>query len=153
MASAPTHRTLIVANRTAGTPILLQEIERRAALEPTAFVLLVPDVSARKADWTLGTGLKALRQAARGPNGVRVADVEGLVGGADPFASIEQALADGHFDDTVISTLTKRTSEWLKRDLPARVAKLDVPVTVITPPRPERVSFVNSGIWGAPGGG
>jgi hypothetical protein len=148
-ASAPTHRTLIVANRTAGTPLLLQEVERRAAEQPTAFVLLIPDVSSRKAaDWTLNEGLKSLRRAARGPTGQRPAHVEGLVGGADPFESIERALTDDNFDDVVISTLPRRTSQWLKRDLPARVEKLNVPVTVITPPRARRMTFEESGIWG-----
>jgi hypothetical protein len=45
MATAPTHRTLIVANRTAGTPLLLEEVKRRAVREPTAFVLLIPGIS------------------------------------------------------------------------------------------------------------
>ena len=152
MGSAParTHRTLIVANRTASTPILLQEVDRRAAEAPTAFVLLIPDVSSRKAaDWTLQEGLKSLRQAARGPNGHRPVDVEGLVGGADPYESIRQALADSDFDDVIISTLPKRTSQWLKRDLPARVEKLNVPVAVITPAKPKRMTLEESGIWGA----
>jgi hypothetical protein len=153
MAFAPTHRTLVVANRTASTPLLLQEVDRRAAQEPTAFVLLIPGVSSKKAaDWTLKEALKAMRRAARGATGNREADVEGLVGGADPFESITHALADGDFDDVIISTLPKRTSEWLKRDLPARVEKLDVPVTVITPQKARRVTFVESGIWGAPAG-
>jgi hypothetical protein len=140
---------LIVANRTAATPILLQEVERRAALEPTAFVLLVPEVTSRKAaDWTLNEALKALHVAARGANGQRPAYVEGVVGGTDVFESVRDALGDGDFDDVVISTLSKRTSQWLKRDLPARVEKLDVPVTVITPPKAKRMTLEESGIWG-----
>jgi hypothetical protein len=123
------HRTLIVANLTASTPILLQEVERRAGEQPTtAFALLIPEVTSRKsADWTLDTALKLLETAAGG-------SVEGLVGGADALESIRQALADGAFDDVIISTLPKRTSEWLRRDLPSSVEALGVPVTVITPP-------------------
>jgi hypothetical protein len=150
MASAPAHRTLIVANRTAGTHLLLQEVERLAAEAPTAFVLLIPDVSSKRAaDWTLNEALKALRRAAQGPTGHRPAHVEGLLGGAEPYESIERALADGSFDDVVISTLPKKTSQWLKRDLPARVEKLGVPVTVITPPRAKRMTLEESGIYGA----
>jgi hypothetical protein len=155
MASAaePTHRTLVVANRTAATPLLLQEVERRAAKEPTAFVLLVPADSGRTTtDWTLNQAVTSLRRAAQGPTGFWPAYVEGVVGSADSFAAVQEALAGGDFDDVVISTLPKRTSQWLKRDLPTRVSKLGVPVTVITPPEPRRISFEESGIWGAPSG-
>ena len=56
------HRTLIVANRTASTPLLLEEVQRRAVARPTAFALLVPNVSSRKAaDWTLETALTSVR--------------------------------------------------------------------------------------------
>src|SRR4051812_15977545 len=97
-ASEPTHRTLIVANRTAGTHLLLQEVERRSGEQPTAFVLLIPDVTSKKAaDWTLSEGLKSLRRAAQGPTGNRAAYVEGMVGGPRAFESIERALADGDF--------------------------------------------------------
>jgi hypothetical protein len=122
-------RTLIVANRTASTPDLLEEVRRRAAEQPTAFALLIPDVSSRKsADWTLQSALKLLRRAAGGGEEA----VEGLLGGADAFTSIKEALATGGYDDIVISTLPKRSSEWLRRDLPRRVRQLGVPVTVIT---------------------
>ena len=46
---APTqHRTLIVANLTASTPFLLQEVTRLAAERPTKFSLLVPGVDPAK---------------------------------------------------------------------------------------------------------
>src|SRR4051794_27922465 len=94
--SAALRRTLIVANRTASTPLLMQEVERCTAERPMAFALLIPNVSSRKAaDWTLESALKAIRRAARGPDGVRQARVEGLVGGADMLGSIKEALADG----------------------------------------------------------
>ena len=132
-------RTLIVANRTASTPLLVEEVERRAAERPTEFALLIPNVSSRKAaDWTLETALKVLRRAASGRHGQREARVEGLVGGAEPFESIKQALAEGSYDDVIISTLPKGRSAWLRRDLPRRVEQLNVPVTVITEPEDKR---------------
>jgi hypothetical protein len=126
-------RTLIVANRTAATPLLLQEVERRAEKSPTTFTLLIPNVSSRKAaDWTLQEALKSLRRAARGPHDSIPARVEGLVGGPDTFESVKEALAGGAFDDVIVSTLPKRRSEWLRRDLPRRIQELGFPVKVIT---------------------
>jgi hypothetical protein len=120
--------TLIVANLTASTPILLQEVQRRADDQPTTFALLIPNVQSRKsADWTLDTARKLLEKAAGGP-------VDGKVGGADPFESVKEELAEGSYDDVIISTLPKQRSEWLRKDLPSRVEELGVPVAVITPP-------------------
>src|SRR5690349_2192461 len=112
-------RTLIVANRTAATPLLLEEVSRRAAEGPTVFVLLVPATG--KSDWTLEQALTALRRAVRGESGMRQGDVEVRPGGADPYEAVRQALDGGDFDDVLISTLPKKTSEWLRRDLPRRV--------------------------------
>jgi hypothetical protein len=133
-----THRTLVVANLTAQTPTLLQEIDRRAGARPTAFTLLVPAVSRGPADWTVEEGVKAIRKAARGPTGVREAQVEGIRGSGDVFAAVEQALERGDFHDVLISTLPKLSSQWLKKDLPKRVEALGVPVKVLTPPEPSR---------------
>lgn len=125
-------RTLVVANRTAATALLLEEVERRARERPTAFALLIPNADSRKHDdWTLERAVELLARAAGGP-------VDGLIGGTDPFESVKEALEDGHYDDVVISTLPKRTSEWLRRDLPRRVQRLGTPVTVITQPAEEK---------------
>ena len=118
-------RVLIVANRTASTPRLIEAVRRRAEASPCQFALLIPDVTDRKAaDWTLETAQRLLRPAVRGR-------VEGLVGGPDPFQSVREAVQQGNFDEIIISTLPRRVSKWLRRDLIRRVEGLGLPVTTI----------------------
>ncbi|MBV9197610.1 MAG: hypothetical protein JO168_26040 [Solirubrobacterales bacterium] len=128
MEKATPHRTLIVANLTAATPFLLQEVTRLATERPTNFHLLIPNVDPnRTGDWSLEGATKLLSRAAG-------SKVEGSLGGQDPFESIRGAVAGGNYDDILISTLPKRRSEWLRKDLPTRVETLGLPVKVITPP-------------------
>ena len=128
MESTSARRVLVVANRTAATPDLLDAVKRYRSEEPTAFALLIPDAPrGEHTDWTLELALPLLERAAGGP-------VEGMTGTAgDPFDAVRQALADGSYDRVAISTLPTRVSKWLRRDLPKRVAALGVPVDVITP--------------------
>jgi hypothetical protein len=140
MESTRSTRVLVVANRTAATPRLLDALRLRARESPCEFALLVPDVTDRKAaDWTLETALRLMRQAVGGK-------VDGLVGGPDPFESIEAALRRDTFDEIIISTLPRRASKWLRRDLIRRVEGFGLPVTTIvsTDSRPP-----DPGAWAA----
>jgi hypothetical protein len=123
---AATRRILIVANRTASTPLLLEAVRNRANEGPCSFALLIPQEPRKGgADWTLETATPLVERAAGGP-------VDGILGEAEPFEAVKSALQDPGFDEVIISTLPKRVSEWLRRDLPHRVEKLGVPVTTIT---------------------
>ena len=153
MESAQLTRVLIVANRTASTHRLIEAVGRRAKASPCEFALLIPDVTDRKAaDWTLETAQRSLRPAARG-------NVEGLVGGPDPFESVKAAVRDGNFDEIIISTLSKKTSKWLRRDLIRKVESLGLPVTAIQPRHVAEEGVTESDLFragmigGGPGGG
>ena len=123
-------RVLVVANRTAATPDLLGAVKRYAQEQPTTFSLLIPDAGkAEHADWTLELALPLLERAARGP-------VAGLTGDSDdPLQSIRDVVRGDEYDQIIISTLPRRVSQWLRRDLPKRVEALGIPVEVITPQR------------------
>jgi hypothetical protein len=134
-------RVLIVANRTAATHRLLEEVTRRKRSGPCEFTLLIPDVHDRKkADWTLENALPLLSRAAAGR-------VEGIVGGTDAFASVEDAVRDGHFDEIIISTLSKKTSKWLRRDLVHRVEGLGLPVTPVLPRQTVEQGITDSDVF------
>ena len=125
MSDAARHRTLIAANRTTATPKLVEEVQRRARARPTEFALLIP-ASDQDDDWTLEYALPVLEKAAGGP-------VEAVTGGPDPYESIKAAIADGNFDDLVLSTPHHRFAGLLHRDLDHRCGELGVPILALDP--------------------
>jgi hypothetical protein len=137
MTSAAPTCVLVVANRTAATPRLLDEVRARARRSACTFTLLVPrpywDPDTDEAAATLELALPLLERAAGGR-------VEAIVGDSDPLAAIQRAIEAARFDEIIISTLPARVSRWLRRDLPHRVESLGLPVTVITAQQLQRAA-------------
>jgi hypothetical protein len=135
MAETRPPSVLVVAHRTAATPALLEQVRTRAAAGPCTFTLLVPrplwDPETEETAITLELAIPLLEEAADGR-------VEGVLGDADPFHAVSEALATGRYDEVIISTLPARVSHWLHIDLPARVQRLGFPVTVVTAKKADR---------------
>ena len=135
MESSASRRILIVANRTAATPALIDAVKKRASEAACRFTLLVPrtfwDADTEQSAITLELAIPLLEEAAG-------SHVEGLLGDSDPFVAVTAAIEQGDYDEIVISTLPARVSHWLHLDLPARVQRLGLPVTVITARKADR---------------
>jgi hypothetical protein len=131
-------RVLVVANKTAATPALLDAVRKRAARGACEFTLLVPnathglhrlvdpeDQGETEAETTIELALPLLEEAAGSP-------VDAMIGVPEPLAAIQDAVNLHGFDELIISTLPTRISKWLKLDLPSKAAGLGLPVTTVT---------------------
>jgi hypothetical protein len=117
-------RVLVVANRTASTPMLLDEIGRRA--RAGARIALVVPHEGGDEDWTEDDALRLVSDAAGQP-------VEALDAGDDALDTIHRAVDDDRFDAIIVSTVPHHFSRWVHHDLPHRLKHLGLPVTVIAP--------------------
>jgi hypothetical protein len=126
---------LVVANRTAESPELLEALQARAVQGPCEFTLLVPSTPhgiAWAADMHAGgeeaeehrrAFVEELRQ-----EGLQVADAK--VGDPDPLAAIQDECNFNEYDELIVSTLPLKISKWLHIDLPSKAkAATGLPVT------------------------
>lgn len=135
-------RILILAHRTAATPVLLDAVRIRAEEGPCEFTLLVPNVplalrrtedaeaaatgADSEAQMILDLALPLLEEACGQP-------VRGLVGDPNPLSAVADAInRHGPFDEVILSTLPRRVSRWLRTNLPSKLAGLGLPVTTVT---------------------
>jgi GNAT superfamily N-acetyltransferase len=113
--------TLVVANRTAASPALLEALKGRAEeLERHVFIFVVPQeggqgVAARQARARLTQMIDRARAA-----GLICA---GMIADPDPYNAVMNALQFFRVDDIVISTLPATRSGWMRADLIERVRR------------------------------
>jgi hypothetical protein len=132
---AGTARVLVVANRTAESPELLNALQERAGRGPCEFTLLVPETPhglAWAADRAAGHDeaeqhrqafVEELRE-----EGIPLAEAK--TGDGDPLAAIQDECNFNEYDELIVSTLPLRVSKWLKVDLPSKArAATGLPVS------------------------
>jgi hypothetical protein len=126
---------LVVANRTAECPELLEALRARAVQGPCEFTLLVPSTPhglAWAADMHAGgeeaeQHRKAFVDELR-EEGLNVAEAK--VGDPDPLAAIQDECNFHEYDELIVSTLPLKISKWLHVDLPRKAgAATGLPVT------------------------
>jgi hypothetical protein len=118
-------RVLVVANRTAESPELLDALRTRTLHGPCEFTLLVPSTPhglAWAADMHAG-GEEAEQHREAFVEELRA---EGLdvaaakVGDPDPLAAICDECNFNEYDELIVSTLPLKLSKWLHVDLPRK---------------------------------
>ena len=135
-ASAPVGaRILVVANKIAATPALVEAVRSRAAAGSARFVVLVPNpahvtfdrnsADLRAGDELLSSSLPQLELAAG-------AEIEGRVAASpNAYDDIVQELDGGGYDEIILETPPSHVSHWLHVDLGERIAQLGYPLTTV----------------------
>ena len=115
---------LVVASRTAATPWLLEEIERRSRAGPCEFALLVPPADERHPDWTLDVALAHVEQAA----GQRVQTVRC---DRDYVGAVRRAVSERRYDEVIVSIRPPPGPKWLNPEPLRWLDELGVPATAV----------------------
>ena len=133
---APTGRVLVVANKTAASPALLEAVRARAASGAPEFFMLIPNPDrlafdrnsedVHEGQQMLALALPLLSDAAGQPVDGRVAS------SPNAYDDIVEELQSQEYTDVILSTLPGHVSHWLHVDLPQRVAELGYPLTTVT---------------------
>jgi hypothetical protein len=123
-AAAPT--ILVVANRTSSTPALLAVVQQRAATCAGLGVMVPPEGEKGAVDWSLDDAMRLIGRAAGMP-------VTAVANGPDAAVSVHELVAAGDYDEIILSTVPAHHARWHHHDLPHRIQKLGIPVTVIPP--------------------
>lgn len=128
-------RVLVVANRTAESPELLDALRTRTMQGPCRFTLLVPSTPhgiSWAADMHAG-GDEAEQHRAAFLQELRDEGLmvdEAKVGDPDPLAAIQDECNFSDYDELIVSTLPLHISKWLRVDLPRKArAATGLPVT------------------------
>jgi hypothetical protein len=118
----PARRVLVVANQTATSRPLIDELLAEAKRGPVHFHLVVPALNSHLRHWLSDTDDAVRAARRRGADALATLKSHGLpitmeVGDSVPLLAIGDALSQSPADQIVISTLPPGRSHWLEHDL------------------------------------
>ena len=152
---------LVVANVTAASDDLFEQLRMRAEAGPAEFTLIIPESPVGDEP---GMTRARLAQALAGLRDAGL-QADGSVTAADPVIAVTEVWDPKRFDEIIVSTLPLGASKWLQMGLPDRIARLTgAPVTHVVsrpakPPAPIAAAPVHEergillGALGVMGGG
>lgn len=127
-------RILVVANKTAESPDLLEAMKRKGTEHEYVLVVPAGEGALEKAadpDAAREHTLPHMQAALEKMRGAGF-KVEGSVGDTDPGAAVQDACNFDSFDEIIISTLPLKVSKWIRMDLPSKAERATgLPVTHI----------------------
>lgn len=132
-------RVLVLADRTAADPALLEAMRARAARGPAQFRVVVPNPApaewhpmhperrdmAAVAERALAEALPAIEDAAGGPVIASVSIRH------DPMDVVDGVMFHEPIDEIIVSQPPHPIERWFHVDLPHRLAHYKLPVTVV----------------------
>jgi hypothetical protein len=135
---ASRQRVLVIANRTADSPDLIEALRRRLGEEGTSLTLLVPAVphglawaADMKAGWSAAIYRAEAASQRMRASGIELEGV--IVGDPDPFAAAGDVLHAGGYGEVIVSTLPRGISHWLRLGLADRLRRaFEIPVTQVS---------------------
>lgn len=126
MPEATAPAILVVANRTSSTPALLAEVHRRAPACGDIGLMVPPEAGKHAEDWSLDDALRLVARAAGKP-------VTAVACGPEAAVTVHDLVAGNEYDEIILSTVPAHHARWHHHQLPDKIQKLGVPVTVIPP--------------------
>jgi len=128
-------RVLVVANKTAASPALVEAVRTRAAVGPAEYVMLLPNPAhlafdrissdVHEGEELLSEALPVLERAAG-------TEIEGRVAmSPNAYDDIVTELETSSYSEIILETVPTHVSHWLHVDLPERIAHLGYPLTTV----------------------
>ena len=116
-------KLLVIANQTADSDELRDELARRAEAGPIEVTIVAPGT------WEAGDALAghgaARRRVQRAAERLREVGIKARthVGDSDPIIALDEVWDPRRFDEIIVCTLPGGSSRWLRYDLPHRVER------------------------------